>query len=472
MAANKTPVASSSSFSATSPNATARAFALLSFQWQSCRAEALSVAAHFRFIFFAYLQYLSRFLALCSAFRKTCQCDFRVMNAGDIPFDVLSRLPTKSLLDMRFVSKEWHQLISDRLFVQAQLQKTGLTLSGFIFQEKYQKCLDDIKTFSYMPVNAESKVQKMVFGFLPEDVVILASCNGLVCCRSCFPKRNPTTIYVCNPLFKKWVSFEVAQLDRFSNFALVFDPILDPVNTSTNFKIVRIQQLENEQEKMYYTFEIYSSETGTWKKANEICHSNGNLLKNKGIYAKGFLHWLTDTDQILAFDTEKELSLLISSPIPGLEFFINVPGTCIGESKGLLHFIMICEDGIIVWRLDDYFETKWTHKHSKQLQVIEEENPKMFFKLYKNIQQKQIAGMDPWMDPLAFKDEVLLMRVYSTIYFYHIETGKVVEVCNVSSLGPNPYVDPSAIPYSSSLVPLNISLSQPDSNSHLNPSEN
>ncbi|KAG7023450.1 F-box protein, partial [Cucurbita argyrosperma subsp. argyrosperma] len=398
--------------------------------------------------------------------------NLRVMNDGDIPFDVLSRLPTKTLVEMRSVSKGWHELISDRSFVQAQFQKTGLTLSGFIFQEKYQKCLDDIKTFSYMPVNADSKVQKMVLGFLPEDVVILASCNGLVCCRSCFPTQRPTIIYVCNPLFEKWVSFEVAQLDRFSNIALAFDPILDPVNTSTNFRIVRIQQLENEQEELHYTFKIYSSKTGTWKESNEVCYSKGNLLKNRGIYAKGILHWLTDTDQILAFDTEKELSLLISSPIPVLEFFINVPGTCIGESMGLLHFIMICEDGIIVWYLEDYFETKWMLKHSKRLQVIEEENPKMFFKLHKSMRQKLVAGMDPLMDPLAFKDEVLLMRVYSTIYFYHTETGKVMEVCNVASLGPNPYVDPSAIPYSLSLVPLNVSLSHFDSNSNINPSEN
>ncbi|XP_008444037.2 F-box protein At5g07610-like [Cucumis melo] len=394
------------------------------------------------------------------------------MNAGDILFDVLSRLPTKTLLEMRLVSKAWDRLILDPLFVQAQFQKSGLALSGFMFQEKYQKCLDDIKTFTYMPIDADSKVQKMVFGFLPEDVVILQSCNGLVCCRSGFRTRQSTTIYVCNPLFKKWVSFEVAQLDRFSNIALAFDPILNTVNTATKFKVVRIQQLENEQEEMYYTFEIYSSETGTWKESNEVCYSDGNLLKNKGIYAKGVLHWLTDTDQILAFDTEKELSLLMPSPIPALEMFINPPGTCIGESRGLLHFIIICEDGIIVWCLDDYFETKWTHKHSKKLQVIEDENPNMFFQLYKNMQEKRVAGMDPCMDPLAFKDEVLLMRVYSTIYFYHTETSKVMEVCSVASLGPNPYVDPSAIPYSLSLIPLNVSLSQSDSNNNTNPSKN
>ncbi|XP_022134806.1 F-box protein At5g07610-like [Momordica charantia] len=395
--------------------------------------------------------------------------DILSIKNGDIPFDILSWLPTETLLEMRCVSKEWYQLILDRSFVQEQFQKTGLTLSGFIFQENYQSCIDDIRTFSYISVNADSKVHKMVIDFLPEDVVILASCNGLVCCRSCFPTQHPT-IYVCNPFFKKWVSFEVPQLDKRSNIALVFDPIRDPINTSTNFKIVRIQQLENEQEERYYTFKTYSAETGAWKESNEVCYSNGNLSKNKGIYAKGTLHWLTDSDQILTFDTEKELSLLIPSPIPAMEVFINVPGTCIGESKGLLHFIMICEYGIIVWCLEDYFETKWMLKHSKRLQVIEEENPKMFFKLYNSTQHKVVKGMDPWINPIAFKDEVLLMRVYGIFYSYHTETGKVVEVCSLNSLGPNPWADPSVLPYSLSLVPLDVSPSKSDSNSSRNPS--
>ena len=129
----------------------------------------------------------------------------------DVPFNVLSRLPTKILLGLKCVSKGWHQLISDRSFIQAQLQKQMPIVLGFIFQGKYQLCNEDIKTVSCIPVvesedevEGGEQVQQKVFDFLPEDVVMLASCNGLVCCRSCFPAQaQDPAIYVCNPSNKE-----------------------------------------------------------------------------------------------------------------------------------------------------------------------------------------------------------------------------------------------------------------------------
>ena len=69
----------------------------------------------------------------------------------DVPFNVLFCFPTKILLGLKCVSKGWHQLIFDRSFIQAQLQKQKPIVSGFIFQGKYQWCNEDIKTVSYIP---------------------------------------------------------------------------------------------------------------------------------------------------------------------------------------------------------------------------------------------------------------------------------------------------------------------------------
>ena len=78
----------------------------------------------------------------------------------DVPFNVLSRLPTKILLGLKCVSKGWHQLISDRSFIQAQLQKQKPIVLGFILQGKYQLCNEDIKTVSYIPVvESEDEVE-------------------------------------------------------------------------------------------------------------------------------------------------------------------------------------------------------------------------------------------------------------------------------------------------------------------------
>ncbi|KAJ7975358.1 F-box protein [Quillaja saponaria] len=370
----------------------------------------------------------------------------------DILFNVLRRLPTKTLLGLKCVSKGWCHLTSDRSFIQAQLLNMEPILSGFIFQERFKWCNKDINTISFISLGTEQKVHRMVFSFLPEDVVVLASCNGLVCCRSCNPTQDPA-IYVCNPSNKEWVRFEWTDYDKHASIGLAFDQPQSPFDISAKYNVVRVKQFHNDYEKLFFTFEIFSSETGEWRKSNEICHCNNNLIKNKGIYIGGVLHWLTDGDEILTFSVDKELAWLISVPVPAVEFK-TVPEACIGESEGKLHYIMITEEGLQVWYLEDYYESKWTLKHSKSLAVIEEQYSKFFCNLHKRVTQRLTADMNPWMDPLVFKDGLLLLKVSAKLYFYHIENSKMQDVCTIAELAPNSIFCPTVLPYSLSLVPL------------------
>lgn len=116
-------------------------------------------------------------------FQKMKKVD-RFLNS-DILIEILSHVPAKDLLSLKLVSKEWHRLISSRCFMEAQVQRTKEeALTGFIFQEKFMWCNEDIKTISYISVEENtkggggSKVKQKVFDFLPEDVVMMASCKG------------------------------------------------------------------------------------------------------------------------------------------------------------------------------------------------------------------------------------------------------------------------------------------------------
>ncbi|XP_021669179.2 F-box protein At5g49610-like isoform X2 [Hevea brasiliensis] len=368
----------------------------------------------------------------------------------DIPFDVLSRLPTKDLVELKFVSKGWHQLVTDPSFIQVQSQRIQ-PLSGFFFQQRFQWCQDDIVIINYIPMKWEgAELHKKVFDFLPQDVVLLTSCNGLFCCRSCFPFEQPA-IFVCNPLNKEWIKLDWAEPDKEKSIALAFDPFQDFSDNSANFKLVSVSQSETEQEEFYFSFEIYSSKTRSWKLSKEICWCNSNLYKNKGVFIGGILHWLTDGDQILTFNVENEFAWLISAPLPAMELN-SVPESCIGDSKGCLHYIMISEEGLHVWFLEDYFDCKWSMKHCKTLAAMEQEHGQFFYNLQERVKQR-LTG-NPWMDPLAFKDGVLLLRVSNTIYLYHIERCKMDEVCDISKFGTNSMFCPTVLPYSMSLVPL------------------
>lgn len=354
-------------------------------------------------------------------------------------------------------------MISSRSFAKAQLgrAKQEAVLTGFIYQEKFRWCNEDIKTISYVNVETGSKVQQMVCDFLPECVVMLASCKGLVCCRSCLPCKKPF-IYVCNPLNKEWIKLEwprsISQYDRSMALALAFD--FDPSKGFVDtFKLVRVEkvveEVEEEDEEWdevegYFTFELYTSEKGEWRKSSEICQSYSKLVKNDGIYIGGVLHWLTDRDRVLTFDVEKELSWLVPVPVPGSEFSA-VPEAIIGESEGRLHYVVVSEDGVHVWCLEDYFEFNWKIVCCKSLEEIEGEWPQFFMNLRTHVLER-LNG--PWVDPLAFKDGVLLMRVCSNLYLFDVKNNNMAKVCSFQDLKSKCMFNPTVLPHSSSLIPL------------------
>ncbi|CAK7327893.1 unnamed protein product [Dovyalis caffra] len=351
--------------------------------------------------------------------------DFGCLNP-DITFNVLSRLQTKDLLGLKCVSKGWHRLISDRSFIQAQSQKKE-PLSGFFFQQRYPDCYetsDDIKTITYIPVERKG-LQRNVFAFRRQYVVVLASCNGLLCCRSCFPFEDPA-IYVCNPLNSDWWKLDWKEPDKESFIALAFDPFQDFSVNSTNFKVVRPRKLETEKGKHTHLKYIPQRQgIGSYQK---------RFAANGGVFIGGILHWLTDGGQILTFNAENETALLISIPLPAGEFNCTRQA-CIGESEGRLSYVSVPE-GLRVWFLEDYYDSTWSLKYSKTLALMETEHPGIMFDLYDGMMHWLRIDHSPWWDPLAFKDGVLVVRVSSTIYLYHVEASKMEEVCETSELGP------------------------------------
>ncbi|CAK8564564.1 unnamed protein product [Lathyrus sativus] len=389
---------------------------------------------------------------------------------SDIIFDILSRIPASPLLGMKCVSKRWQTIISNRSFIKAQLQKAELVLDGFIVQDGNMLSKQDVKTVSYIPVESKNEeapvVHQKVFSFLPEEVLVLGSCKGIVCCRSRFPSPNPM-LYLCNPLIRNWIQLKCPiRCDVTDSIALVFD--FEP----SDFKLVRLKRFEkinyeevweegegseSEEGSFFFTFELYSSETKTWRKSAETCDCNHDLIKNKGLYIGGVLHWLTEGDKIITFNVEKELCLLISVPVPASEFR-SVPEACIGEHEGKLHYVQISEKGLHVWYLDtleDYFEFNWILKHFKSLEDFEQEHPRRFVNLKKRVLARVIEDTNPWMSPLGFQDGKSLIKVSSELYIYDMKSGKTTHACSYLQLNPQSMSPSTVFPHSLTLVSLN-----------------
>ncbi|RZC29051.1 hypothetical protein D0Y65_000862 [Glycine soja] len=347
----------------------------------------------------------------------------RFLNSG-ILIEILSHVPAKDLLSLKRVCKEWHHVISSRCFVEAQLQRTKEeALNGFIFQEKFMWCNEDIKTISYISVEVTTKGgSKLEWPW-------------------------PITHYDRNNCLRSMV------------LALAFD--FDPSKGFVEkFKLVRVKlvEVEGEEEEaqeeeeegegeLFITFELYSSEKGAWKTCNEICQCY-NMINNGGIYIGGVMHWLNG-DNVLTFNVENELSWLVLAPVPASEFMM-VPEACIGESEGRLHYVVVSEQGVHVWCLEDYYDYKWAIVYCKPLEEIEGEWP-----LFLNLKSHALEKVNgPWVNPLAFKDGLLLIKVCVSLYLFDVKNNSMTKACSIQDLKSQCMFNPTVIAHSLSLVHL------------------
>ena len=140
----------------------------------------------------------------------------------DIASEVLSRLSTKDLSSSKCVSKGWNSFISSPSFLRIlskRLEREGP--SGLFFQ-MFKDNVDCVSSpIAYIPIHKnKSFIQNNILNFLPEEVVIMSSCNGLLCCRRCIHpiddiyrraknrEANEMAIYICNPMTKEWIALK------------------------------------------------------------------------------------------------------------------------------------------------------------------------------------------------------------------------------------------------------------------------
>ncbi|XP_056693002.1 putative F-box/kelch-repeat protein At3g17570 isoform X3 [Spinacia oleracea] len=323
--------------------------------------------------------------------------DLSLLN-NDISFNVLSRLPASILVQLKLVSKGWQHLISNPDFMRLQMKiAKPILISGYLFQEKYLYCEIDVEKVSYIPIRAkETRIYQNVLEFLPEKVTVLGSSNGLICCRSCLPSPDPL-IYICNPASKKWVHVKWDRINMKDYIAFSFEPSsTSTLNPRTDYKLVRVFEVDVHtpgKEEFYFTFEIYNWERRVWVKSKEICHCEDSLCINQKVSVK-----------------------------------------------------VISQEGILIWSLEECFSSNWDLRSFISFEVMEQENTQYLCNLAERV-STSVGEKVPWMEPLAFKDGKLFLRVSNSAYSFDIQTRKICFLCEMLDLG-HEFAGPTVIPYS------------------------
>ncbi|GFP79907.1 F-box protein at5g49610 [Phtheirospermum japonicum] len=146
-------------------------------------------------------------------------------------------------------------------------------------------------------------------GFLPDQVDIIASSHGLLVCRD---RTGNNPYYVCNPATKNWKQLPKPEYYHGPDSSHVLAFELPGQKNDGHYQLVCAVPLIGQP---IVCFEIYSSETGSWRCSEAICVELGYFsFEGVGFYTKGMAYWMTSEMQVLAFDLKNEVYGIMPLP--------------------------------------------------------------------------------------------------------------------------------------------------------------
>ncbi|KAL6185268.1 hypothetical protein ACLB2K_041402 [Fragaria x ananassa] len=322
-----------------------------------------------------------------------------VANNEDLLSQILVRLPLKSLLCFKSVSKQWLSLISSPQFLVTHILCRGsASPSGLLLNNDYLHTPE----FHYVPLTHSnpSQTSPPYLSYLGAPrIKILQSFNGLLLCSSAYQKNDPNyelkysddftqteddvllpdiwhviptisnsciqtrihysgfRFYVCNPTTKQFInlSFPFFQYHILA-LNLAFDPLHSPY-----YKILCILKKNLDT----FIIHLYNSETKTWNPSSVSFNAPWEISFREPVICRLAIHWYSDRQTSLYYDVDKEC--LNPMPMPSSSTYGTV--NYFGESGGHLHLIMSYVLELDVFELQkDY--SAWSVRYHINLEAI------------------------------------------------------------------------------------------------------
>ncbi|GMP36193.1 hypothetical protein CsSME_00008398 [Camellia sinensis var. sinensis] len=233
-----------------------------------------------------------------------------VISNVDLLSEILLRVPTKSLIRFKCVSKHWLSLISDSQFSSNHTRRTNISvISGLYFYSNWM--LKDVNSVS---LQSHSTLPPFTFldGVGEESTrMFVNSCNGLLLCSKIYRQHY----IVCNPTTQKYTALPARVgtsfrlfYDKFGAY-LAFEPSKSP-----RYKVVLVDYSLDYagSSGRSYLIDIYSSESASWK---HVCVSAppGGTFKRR-VFWNGAIHWMNSMNLHIRFDVDGEN--LTGTPMP------------------------------------------------------------------------------------------------------------------------------------------------------------
>ncbi|KAF7081187.1 hypothetical protein CFC21_085158 [Triticum aestivum] len=254
-------------------------------------------------------------------------------------FEILVRLPPKSLLHCCAVCHAWRGATSDRDFLVAHhARQPSLPL---LYTEIDDPPSIDIITPFPCDHRADDKLQPVAQLSGAHDFFPVACCDGLLVFTTCGGER----LSICNPATRQYARLN--QLDDFTVLGMY------PHSPTSEYRLLLCVCPETDAQSGFYVFTL-----GSDQQPRHIgAHAKG-LLQHQPVLFRGSLHWHTER-LIMVFDTTAELFRQMRSPID--------PGHAeadLFEMGDLLGMYSLNEENTIVhvWVMQDYEGQVWASK--------------------------------------------------------------------------------------------------------------
>ncbi|XP_027103259.1 F-box protein CPR1-like [Coffea arabica] len=289
----------------------------------------------------------------------------------DLIEEIFSKLPVKTLIRFRFLSKSWRATIGSQEFIKKHLRNLShhnLILGNFngssnlvvgevyLYSADYDSFLEtDCAVFKELNLPVEPRTD------LETD--ILGSCNGLLCVLSLWDDRP----IVWNPSTRKHRILPSARKDEFHGvpvggncytcYGFGYDSVSD------DYKVVAIPVLYGRDDQVYSKVKVYGLKVESWKRVPDFSyyfhkHVSGKLVDRA-------LYWVVKASEsnsnklIATFDLGTEEFRLLPQP----EYFDRHFDMRLGILKGCLS--LICEyyeSHFDIWVMAEYgVQKSWTN---------------------------------------------------------------------------------------------------------------
>ncbi|KAL0887901.1 hypothetical protein Bca101_011884 [Brassica carinata] len=216
----------------------------------------------------------------------------------DLTFEILSRLPAKSIIRFQSVSKLWYSIIRSKDLEDSFLihSKTRPRLL-FTFEHSRKRIIFSAPEHD-MEENSSTARHDMTISDLVYDIKS-RPVNGLICCT------HGSSIAVCNPTTRQILKLpDVTRNGRCMYARLGYDPVQD------QYKVlcVMMHKLYNstrntlEQESFVFTLGCQQQE---WRKI-EVIEDDPYMGFDDGICINGGIYYVIGHNKIARFDVRSE----------------------------------------------------------------------------------------------------------------------------------------------------------------------